>query len=230
MTFGTKLQALRTDAALSQEDLAARLGVSRQAVSKWELDKTTPDASYIVAISDLFQVSTDYLLKNGPSASPRAAVPPSPLPEAKAVSDEPGRAKAACVLLGCGNILFLTLLLFSLCKFVFLRADSFLPPAFILVTAPVLIAVGQGLLWKGPLSPDLLRRWRRATASAVVLMGFAAALLLGYHEVVDDLLVSRVEGLLSLPLLLGMTTALLLIFWCLGCFLAHRLILALKTA
>ena len=63
MTFGEKLQTLRTDADLSQEDLAARLGVSRQAISKWELNKTMPDVKYIVALSDLFQVTTDSLLK-----------------------------------------------------------------------------------------------------------------------------------------------------------------------
>ena len=62
MTLGEKLQALRTEAGLSQEELAERLDVSRQAVSKWELDKTTPDVRYIVALSGLFQVSTDYLL------------------------------------------------------------------------------------------------------------------------------------------------------------------------
>ena len=49
---------------MSQEDLAERLVVSRQAVSKWELDKTVPDVKYIVALSELFLVSTDYLLKD----------------------------------------------------------------------------------------------------------------------------------------------------------------------
>ena len=63
MTFGEKLQTLRTGAGLSQEELAEQLGVSRQAVSKWELDKTAPDVKYIVALSERFQVTTDYLLK-----------------------------------------------------------------------------------------------------------------------------------------------------------------------
>ena len=62
MTLGAKIQALRADAGMSQEDLAERLVVSRQAVSKWELDKTVPDVKYIVALSELFLVSTDYLL------------------------------------------------------------------------------------------------------------------------------------------------------------------------
>ena len=62
MTLGEKLQSLRAEAGLSQEDLAEHLAVSRQAVSKWELDKTVPDVKYIVALSDLFGVTTDYLL------------------------------------------------------------------------------------------------------------------------------------------------------------------------
>ena len=43
MKFGEKLQKLRKQSGLSQEQLAARLTVSRQAVSKWELDDTMPD-------------------------------------------------------------------------------------------------------------------------------------------------------------------------------------------
>ena len=59
MTLGEKLQNLRTDAGMSQEDLADRLGVSRQAISKWELGKTVPDVKYIVELSNLYRISTD---------------------------------------------------------------------------------------------------------------------------------------------------------------------------
>ena len=62
MTFGEKLQKLRTRAGLSQDQLAELLDVSRQAVSKWERDETMPEAEKIVRISRQFQVSTDYLL------------------------------------------------------------------------------------------------------------------------------------------------------------------------
>ena len=48
MTLGAKIQALRADAGMSQEDLAERLVVSRQAVSKWDLDKTVPDVKNIL--------------------------------------------------------------------------------------------------------------------------------------------------------------------------------------
>lgn len=64
MTLGSKIQKLRKEKGMSQEHLAAEIGVSRQAVSKWELEESSPDTARIVAISKLFNVSTDYLLGN----------------------------------------------------------------------------------------------------------------------------------------------------------------------
>ena len=65
MKFEEKLMALRKKAAMSQEDLADRLGVSRQAISRWELGTTLPDAPNLLKLSDLFGVSIDYLLRDG---------------------------------------------------------------------------------------------------------------------------------------------------------------------
>lgn len=62
MTFGEKIQILRRQKGLSQEQLADELLVSRQAVSKWELDSSLPDTAKIIQLSKLFGVSTDYLL------------------------------------------------------------------------------------------------------------------------------------------------------------------------
>ena len=62
MTFGEKLQALRQSSGMSQDALAERLDVSRQAVSRWERDETMPDPDKIVVLADLFGVTTDYLL------------------------------------------------------------------------------------------------------------------------------------------------------------------------
>lgn len=70
MTFGEKLQRLRARKGLSQDALAELLDVSRQAVSKWERDETMPEAEKIIRISDCFQVTTDYLLKDGPERFP----------------------------------------------------------------------------------------------------------------------------------------------------------------
>lgn len=63
MTLGQKLKALLKDNNMTQENLAERLDVSRQAVGKWVNDKGIPEVGKLVQISDLFGVSTDYLLK-----------------------------------------------------------------------------------------------------------------------------------------------------------------------
>lgn len=64
MEFGEKLQKLRKDKSMSQEQLAECLNVSRQAVSRWEKNVVLPDVCNVIAISELFDVSTDYLLKS----------------------------------------------------------------------------------------------------------------------------------------------------------------------
>ena len=64
MTFGEKIQKLRKEAGLSQEELAHRLKVSRQAVSKWERDSGYPETEKIIWMSSIFNVSADYLLKD----------------------------------------------------------------------------------------------------------------------------------------------------------------------
>ena len=62
MTFGEKLLKLRKEGGLSQEGLAEKLSVSRQAVSRWENEGILPDSVNLLEISRLFGVSTDYLL------------------------------------------------------------------------------------------------------------------------------------------------------------------------
>lgn len=64
MTFGEKLLRLRKESGLSQENLAEKLAVSRQAVSRWENEGILPDAPNLLALSKLFSVSTDYLLND----------------------------------------------------------------------------------------------------------------------------------------------------------------------
>lgn len=65
MNIGLKIQKLRKSEGLSQEQLADILGVSRQAVSKWEAEQSTPDLDKIIAICNYFKVSTDYILLDG---------------------------------------------------------------------------------------------------------------------------------------------------------------------
>lgn len=67
MSFGEKIQRLRRDAGISQEEFAERLNVSRQAVSRWENDSGYPETEKLVRIAQMFQTSLDYLLKDGPA-------------------------------------------------------------------------------------------------------------------------------------------------------------------
>ena len=64
MILSEKITELRKRQGLSQEEFGAEIGVSRQAVSKWEMAQTTPDLSKIMAMSEFFGVSTDFLLKH----------------------------------------------------------------------------------------------------------------------------------------------------------------------
>jgi transcriptional regulator with XRE-family HTH domain len=65
MTIEERLQTLRKGKGLSQEQLAEVLGVSRQAVSKWESGQSLPEIEKLIAMSELFEVSADYILKGG---------------------------------------------------------------------------------------------------------------------------------------------------------------------
>ena len=67
MNLGEKIQTLRKQSKMSQEQLAEKVFVSRQAISKWELSESLPDVDNIVQLSSVFGVTTDYLLKNGVS-------------------------------------------------------------------------------------------------------------------------------------------------------------------
>lgn len=62
MTLSDRLQALRKSQNLSQEQLAEKLDVSRQAISKWESGQANPDINNILKLSDIYEVSTDYIL------------------------------------------------------------------------------------------------------------------------------------------------------------------------
>ena len=64
MILADKIIELRKRSGMSQEELAEKLGVSRQSVSKWEGAQSTPDLNRILQLSEIFGVSTDTLLKD----------------------------------------------------------------------------------------------------------------------------------------------------------------------
>ena len=63
MNIADRIQNLRKLKGISQEELADQVGVSRQAVSKWESEQSVPDIDRVIAMSEYFEVTTDYLLK-----------------------------------------------------------------------------------------------------------------------------------------------------------------------
>ena len=63
MNVADRILSLRKINSLSQEELADKIGVSRQAVSKWESEQSLPDIEKIILLSEYFDVTTDYLLR-----------------------------------------------------------------------------------------------------------------------------------------------------------------------
>ena len=85
MTLGERIAQLRREAGLSQEGLAEQMGVSRQAVSKWEKGLSYPDTENLLALAALFGVSADHLAglrreeeQSGAKMEEEMAAPPEP--------------------------------------------------------------------------------------------------------------------------------------------------------
>ena len=70
MTTGEKIAALRREHKLSQEALGEKLGLSRQAVSKWETGTADPSTSNLLALAKLFGVSAEELLRSVEERAP----------------------------------------------------------------------------------------------------------------------------------------------------------------
>jgi len=70
MTLAEKIQKLRKEKNLSQEELGEKVNVSRQSVSKWESGLAMPEIEKLITLSEIFEVTTDYLLKEGEVRQP----------------------------------------------------------------------------------------------------------------------------------------------------------------
>ncbi|MBO4678775.1 MAG: helix-turn-helix transcriptional regulator [Lachnospiraceae bacterium] len=84
MEFNNKLYELRKQKGLSQEELAGRLNVSRQTISKWEVGESAPDMDNLVSISELFGVSLDELVLD---KAPKQDAPPVQVVRSELYSD-----------------------------------------------------------------------------------------------------------------------------------------------
>lgn len=97
MTLAKKIAALRGERRLSQGDLAERLDVSRQSVSKWETGQSVPELDKLIKLADLFGVTVDELVRNGDApkaAEPsRAGTAPAAQPETKIIYVERPRRR-----------------------------------------------------------------------------------------------------------------------------------------
>ena len=74
MSLGTNLALCRRYLGLSQAELADALNVSRQAISKWELDASVPSGENLVRLRELFGVSVDHLIDGLPAPRPRSRI------------------------------------------------------------------------------------------------------------------------------------------------------------
>lgn len=101
MTLGQRIHALRSAAGLSQEQLAERLNVSRQAISKWELDTSAPDLDKLVLLGNLFGISLDQLVKGD-----TAGLPPGEL-DVRQLAAETQRRQRMTVLAVTGSLAIL---------------------------------------------------------------------------------------------------------------------------
>jgi transcriptional regulator with XRE-family HTH domain len=97
MSIEERLQTLRRAKGLSQEQLAEVLGVSRQAVSKWESGQSLPEIEKLIAMSELFEVSIDHILKG-------TALPPHKGSRSSAVVGSQVISAVAAMLLAVGII------------------------------------------------------------------------------------------------------------------------------
>lgn len=99
MTLAEKILALRTERNLSQGDLAEKLDVSRQSVSKWETGQSVPELDKLIRLADVFGVSVDQLVREGGPPKPAVETPPAAQPQIVYV-ERPGRCLTAVQILG----------------------------------------------------------------------------------------------------------------------------------
>ena len=160
MTLAEKITALRGERKLSQGDLAERLDVSRQSVSKWETGQAVPELDKIIRLADLFGVTVDELVRDGDAPRPQP-------PQGEAPPAEPGRetvfmlpwkftpGQTLGILLIAGGLVMMMLA-------AFVGGDPllFIGGALAVFGAPLLLAKKHGLLIDG---------WMGWTAGYVLL-------------------------------------------------------------
>ena len=108
MTLGQRILHHRTRCGMSQLELAERLGVSRQSISKWETDGSVPELDKLVKLSEAFSVTLDELVRGRAEENAVSVGDPVVI-----VQRTPVRMVVGGVLLACGILLFFLLLLYT---------------------------------------------------------------------------------------------------------------------
>lgn len=146
--MGERILRLRRAKGVSQEELAAQVGVSRQAVGKWESGQSSPEPEKLVALSEYFGVSTDHLLKGEADAAPQ----PAPKAARRANAGLLTAAATAANLLGLAAA--------CICWLEWQSAAALLPGLALQAAGCLLYAAGQSLDEAGK-EPAKRKFWRR---------------------------------------------------------------------
>lgn len=149
MTLAEKILSLRTGKGMSQDDLAEKMEVSRQSVSKWETGQSTPDLDKIIRLADLFGVSVDELVREG--ERPRSPEPPRP----QAVYVERERKQELSPLQKLGVIMEVSGAALAVIGIMGASLLIFAAVALIILGLPLLLAKKHPWLWMGWLAVGL---------------------------------------------------------------------------
>lgn len=178
MTLGQKITNLRKARGMTQEELSESIGVTRQTISKWELDTSTPDLDYLCKLCDLFGVTADYLIRPEREAAeaspslqmeqtvsvPQGAPTPPPPAASSSVKTVSGVRAVGWVLFILGIVLIQVAILFVL-----FRISS----TVLWILGGVCIVIGLELFlvrWK-PLFIVMLTVWGGWTCSQFIMAG-----------------------------------------------------------
>ncbi len=149
MTLSEKIYKLRKKSGLSQEQLAEKLNVSRQAISKWESGVSMPESEKMIALSDFFGVSLDYLMKEDAEEpkEKQEALPKEDFDRAAFLLGLIAVIGGVITMLVCGILMiFHPVTSGQIGESSMIKIDG---NALLLIFCVVLIAVGAILLWKG---------------------------------------------------------------------------------
>ena len=172
MTLGQKITNLRKAHGMTQEELSEAVGVTRQTISKWELDSSTPDLEYLCKLCDLFGVTADDLIRPDRETVEATKAATTPIPAPTPVSSEQAPQSPSRQITGLrftGWVLFIFGLVLTQVALLFILFDS--DSTVLWISAGVLITIGLELLlirWK-PLFIVMWTVWLLVTVSPILL-------------------------------------------------------------